>query len=605
MNSPNFFEQSIASMSYTEINSRNWGLPYGSLPYDRLLEKLEETDPDLVSEVRGYDELHELENEYPDYVRSEIIDWTPDAPYLESDHPRRDPAWSRSMLNLRYNGTRGSNPELPRHPELFYGFTGNDPRGAVNDPRFDEWRGHITSRAAELCVSMGDNADFHLAERPWTNQSISYDMKELQRRLKRNTKIFEVQKEGRPWGNNVIADEFAAGAIRAAGMGAGRESFATGGEGFYGAAPPRFAAGDHAPAVELFTDGARGLGALPEDAGTPWRHTTGDADLGVQQYGQKRGAGRGLVAPDAVGGGRARAGGADQSWEDSRRAQGTNRRALGATMALAARYRQSLGSGAHDQAPGASYEGYGVTGAGLAPARDVALLYRYTTEDQSRRPGTEVQDGDGGQLGGARGLTPAAHPELAARAVEAGVAPNAYLTNADAIVTGLREGTAAGRRRVAGLVVADGARNLAASEAAEPARRGVAPGADYGRLAHLASAPLARSAAASGLEVHAYRSAPPPGPEQRAALARGAYEGGTWRPHLEALPVGASKAPGEWRSATQGQSRLGDAPGQVFGPDADVAGYHGPAPVGPKSLRSGAWSDSAGLTDEFGGFDGA
>ena len=566
------------------------------MPYDVLLEKLEETDPDLISEVRGYDELHELENEYPDYVRSEIIDWTPDAPYLESDHPRRDPALSRSMLNLRFNGTRGSNPELPRHPELFYGFTGNDPRGAVNDPRFDEWRGHITSRAAELCVSMGDNADFHIAERPWTGQAISYDMKELHRRLKANTKIFSVQKEGRPWGSNIVADEFAAGAIRAAGMGAGGESFAATGEGFYGGAPARFAAGDHALATELFTDGNRGFGALPEDAGTPWRHTVGEADLGVQQYGQKRGAGRAQVAPGAVGGGLARAGGPDQAWDDSSRARSTNRRALGATMALAARYRRAVKSGAHDQDPGASYETAAMPGAGLAPARDVALLYRHAVEDQTRRPGTEIQDGEGGQLGGARGLAPAAHPERAARAVEAGATPNAYLTNAEAIVTGLREGGAAARRRVAGLVVADGSRHLAVSEAADPARRGAVPGADYGRLAHMASAPLARSAA-SGLEVHAYRSAPPTRPEQRAALARGAYEGGTWRSEREALPFGASRAPGEWRSATQGQSRLGDAPGQVFGPDADVSGYYGPTAVGPKSLRSGAWSDSAGLTD--------
>jgi len=102
-------------MSWTEIRHRE-GFNYGSLPYDALTEKLEETDPDLVSEVRGLDEFHDLEDDYKNYARSEIIDWAPDAPYLESDHPVRDPSTSRSILNLHYNGTRGFSPELPRHP---------------------------------------------------------------------------------------------------------------------------------------------------------------------------------------------------------------------------------------------------------------------------------------------------------------------------------------------------------------------------------------------------------------------------------------------------------------------------------------------------------
>jgi hypothetical protein len=93
----------------------------------------------------------------------------------------------------------------------------------------------------------------------------------------------------------------------------------------------------------------------------------------------------------------------------------------------------------------------------------VARLYRHSVEDQSRRPETEVQDGDGGALGAGAGLTPAAHPERAIRASDAQVSANGHLTNVGAIVAGLREGTAAGRRRIAGAVVADGARHLASS----------------------------------------------------------------------------------------------------------------------------------------------
>lgn len=108
-------------MSYLEINTRE-GLPYGGMPYDALVAKLEETDPALVAEVHGDDEFSDIQDEYKNYVRSEITDWAPDAPSLESDHPRRDPAYSRSLLNLRYNGNRGSYDWLPQHPELFYGW---------------------------------------------------------------------------------------------------------------------------------------------------------------------------------------------------------------------------------------------------------------------------------------------------------------------------------------------------------------------------------------------------------------------------------------------------------------------------------------------------
>lgn len=146
---------------------------------DEVLYKMEETDPELVSEVHGEDEFREVDEEYGNYARSELIDTAPDPAYFESDHARRDPAWSRSLLNLRYNGTRGSSPELPRHEGLYIGFLGNDPRGVVNDPRFDVMRGHISARAANLTSRMGNNDDNSIAERPWTGQSLSFSKKKF------------------------------------------------------------------------------------------------------------------------------------------------------------------------------------------------------------------------------------------------------------------------------------------------------------------------------------------------------------------------------------------------------------------------------------------
>ncbi len=571
-------------MSYSEINSRNGGIPDGGMPYDILSYRLEETDPELIANVRGYDEFHDIADEYQNYTRQEIIDWTPDAPFLESDHARRDPGISRSRLNLQYNGTRGSHPELPRHPELFIGFTGNDARGATNDPRFDQIRGQMTARAAELTVAMGDNDDHHVAERPWTNQSISYGMKEMFRRVKGNTKIFSVQKEGRPWGRNVVTNDYAAGwaqnALRVGTMKAGDEAlvyrtgdYEDGPEGHAGHSNnqqrERFAAGDHAPATEALSGSVRGAGVDHTAEAAPWRHATGDVDLGVQAYGQRRGAGRTALGHGAQGGGRVQTSGADQDWASSQRARGANRQVLGASMALAAKSRAAAHGGKADQAYGASLVAYNLPGEGLAPSRDVAALYRHVTEEQSRRPYPMVQDGDGGSLGSAAGLTPAAHPEHAIRATHTShVSSNPHLANVEAIVSGLRAGDASSRRRIANQVVADGPRGYAPAE-------GVGGPRGYGAPGRL---------------------------EQKTGYAQGSAEEIAWRRARENLPVGRSKAPGEWRSNGQAQTDTGLAPDEMFGYADENRGYGGAAPAGPKRLRAGVydaddWEDSTGLPD--------
>lgn len=605
------------------------------MPYDRIAEKLEETDPDLVAEVRGYDELHGPEDDYDDYVRQEIVDWTPDAPFLESDQPGRDPSLSRSTLNLHYGGTRGSDPDLPRHSEIFIGFMDQDPRGPDNQPRFEQIRGHMVARAADLAVRMGDNDDHHEAERPWTNQSISYAMKEVQRRVAGNTKIFAVQKEGRPWGRNMVTDALAASAARS---GLRSEAMDSGGEGFSAgvwgrAAPERFAAGDHGPVSEAWSDGVRGAdhGMRAGAERAPWRHTAGSADLGLQRYGQRAGAGRAALGPSAQGGGRVPAASADQDWTASRSGPGVNRHTLGATMARAARAREIAKSGQATQDHGTSFAGK-MAGTGLRPAADAASRHRFAVEDQARRPASTVQDGAGGTGAGA-GLVPAAHPERAARRSQASATQNNHLSNVGAIVAGLREGTAASRRRIANQIEADGARPHESFEV--DARRGEAPGRDTGRLARYADAvPIASAgagveafaagglapgadtgrlarltetlvprAAAAGVEVQTYRGAAPAAPLVQVAAGRSADDPATWRAS-QVSHRRSTKMP-EWRSGTQSQATLGDSTSRVFGAGAEAfAG--GAAPTGPKALRSGGWSDSARLTDDLGGWaDGA
>jgi hypothetical protein len=599
-------------MSYTEVRHSE-GMPYGGMPHDVLLRKLEETDPDLVDEARGAalgDEgLSDEElgdgglgdgtpgDDYGAYARSEIIDWAQDAPYLESDQTRRDSGLSRSMLNLRYNGTRGSDPEPPRHPDLFYGFLGNDPRGAGNDPRLEQVRAQLGARGAGLAVRMGDNDDNHLAERPWTGQSISYGMKEVHRRLKGSTHVFSRHKEGAARAGNIAADARAARRARAAVLAGGSESLS--------GKKARFAGGDHAPAGEAHTGGVRGFDAhaVTGAEAAPWRHATGEADLGVQSYGRVRGAGRAAVGGTALGGARAAVQSADQAWNTSATARAVNRHALAATMATAARARRAVKGGAHDQDQAIAYEAGAAPGGGLVPAQDLARQWRHAVSEQARAAGEELQEGAGGALGAAAGLTPAVHPERALRAGEAHVSASARLAEVGAVVAGLREGSAAARRRVAGAVVASGARCTAVGENEGAPRQAAPVHADPGRITRASKAVLAR-AAAGGLVVHTYRAAPVGKPEARVAKAQGAYDATSWRPQLEAQAVGQSRPAGEWRSATQGGTTLGSSAARVFGRDAEVAGYHGAAPMGPKALRAGGWSEGAPLSDEVGGEDG-
>lgn len=193
-------------MSYTEIND-HYGMNFGGINEDEIIRRLEVTDQEVINDVKGNDDFHTTQAEYTDYARGEIVDWGPDNVFLESDRPQRDPALSRSMINLHYGGTRGSNPDLPRHPEMFIGFTGNDPRGADTEPRFDNMRGWATTQALSLSARFQESNDQFVADRPWTGPSKSYAMKDLQQRIAGNTKVFTTEKVNWATGRNTTLDD--------------------------------------------------------------------------------------------------------------------------------------------------------------------------------------------------------------------------------------------------------------------------------------------------------------------------------------------------------------------------------------------------------------
>jgi hypothetical protein len=162
------------------------------LPALAWMIKMEETPGDYVDEF----------GDYNNYARDELTDWNMEKPFLESDAPRKSSAY-KDKLNLRLNATRGSYPDLPKHPELFMGFTDRDPRGTSGDPRFEGFRRDMMHRV-EKFAQMGNNADGGISERPWTGQSISYAQKETMKRVGRNTKVFNYSVESQARGYNPL-----------------------------------------------------------------------------------------------------------------------------------------------------------------------------------------------------------------------------------------------------------------------------------------------------------------------------------------------------------------------------------------------------------------
>ena len=578
---------------------------YGGIPDDALLHKLEETDPRLFNEHN--DQFYDIKDNYNNYVRNEITDWNSDAPFLESDNAKRDPSLSRSMINLRYNGTRGSSSRLPSNPELFYGFTGNDPRGANNDPRLNELRKQMTVRGANLEIRMGNNDVTQIAEQPWSDISISYSRKEIQRRQKANNVIFTSQKEGKSLSNNTVTTDRD---NRSSTLDAGDESLSS---------HSRFANSDYKAANEKYSDGIRGV-TLKDADSAPWRHTISDGTLGVQQYGQKRGAGRSQLSSKAQGGGKLMTNNVDQDWKESKNSSSTNRNSLAATMAVATRHHHATRSGIHDsyKVSGSDYENPGVTNGNLKPSDNVAHIYRHSTQDQSYKkeynntvagaglkPSTDVNkinrrttedQSHKNEISNnivAAGLKPNDRP---VRKTEAQVTNNTHLTNLSAIVQGLKEGSASSKRRIAGAVST--MTNFDSNDI-NPNTKGMKPSEDFTQIKLLSDMQVINSAAADDLVVHVY-SAMPQQQDNKTAMASIAYDNNTWTPSQEALPLGVSKTPGEWLSHTQDNTVLGDAPDRIFGIDEVFKGGGDGAAMGSKNLRAGTWSNSAAL-DGFGG----
>jgi len=491
-------------MSAIDVNYMK-GLSYGGIPHDEALYRLEETDPADLDDLLGNDSFDHITDEYDDYARTEIIDRAPDQPYLESDQTRRDPALTRSMINLRYNGTRGNHSELPQHPELFLGFTGNDPRGSVNDPRFDKVRGHMESRGHNLESRMGVNDDYHVAERPWTGQSLSYGQKEMHRRMQGNTKVFTMQKDGRPFGRNTVRDDMVGGRITRILHSEGTEGFLReenqpcGGPYTFGRVN-NFIAGGR----DMMNDGNRRTTYGSETA--PWRNSTTDAILAVEKYETLRPS-LGIPNNKYKGGGELHVKENMQDMDKNDRTQKqTGRSQLAATMANATKFANNKFASKTDQIYSNARSGQ--TRQGGPIQSDVAKVYRHVVEDSERRGGDTIQDGDKVRTIGA-GLIPTNNSGISRDTLQSHAdSSNSRLHTMGAIVRGVHASSAADKRRAQNAVESDS--NYKESYESKHSGKTVKPisGADMSRVSKMTEMPLIRSAAASGLEIASYKHAP-------------------------------------------------------------------------------------------------
>lgn len=606
------------------------GMPsYGGMPYEFLMEKFEETHTDNTDYA------------YNDYMRSEITDWGSDKPFLESDESRRDSNLSNMKINSHYNGSRGK-IDTPHHPDLFYGFMGNDPRGASLDPKFD-MRPHIGARTNIIVPTMGHNDDYHIAESPWTYQSISKGTKEIHKRQKQNLKIFSRQCVGQLSNNNFSLRD-ASGDIRGTVIYNSDETLNGNVE--------RFKSGDYLLAADRMTDGMRGFGAPLPNEQNPWKHSVGDTSLGVHKYGQNRGAG---VVNQKMNVGEVIQ--RDQDFSESRKSRSANRQILGATMALAIKQRESLKQGKQEMKYGQSYEGFNnavklkpsgknlreqkpthtygtaienTTYTGVMPvgrtklrdqradmsygearesvlrgkpidSKDVAAIYKQIQEDQYRRPPGTVQDNEHKNI--ARGLLPSANPEKLSRTTISHVTPNEHITNLETIISGLKEGTASARRKIASKIIADGVRNSNISNIGSESKGGLIGSADYSRIKHLTDMAIIQSAASLGLEVQLYGQGAPTNFDKRVLNGQNAYDPTTWHNSNEVTTLKQGTKPGEWKSHTQDQTTIGDIVANTFGIDGTNVSSGGGSSFGTKSLRADTNPDTSDMTDELKSFD--
>ena len=585
---------------------------------DELLKKMETTS------MRGGPT-------YDDYARSELMDWGPDAPFLDSDQRQDNTSVSTSMLNLRYKGSRGSAPAGPRNAEAVLDF--REAEGAYVESletQMHQLRTQMEPRIRGLTIRMGDNTSHQQSERPWSGREIDVAMQEVRKRQKENSKIFTAQKIGQI--GNVNVDTGGLAGRKSMSVSHGDESLKT------------------RAAVDATGKGNARLDATRRKSTT--KNIRHDTTLAVQQYGQSRTVGALKLGANMQGGGKAESFATDQAWGIDKQARNTNRQALISSMKLAI---QASKKGTHSHRAGT--EQVNAAPSGLTPGADVQMIYSKVIAPVTTAYMGNIQEGEHSMAGAASGLTPNQNAADATRSAIATTTNNTHLTNLGSTNTGLVQGSSSDYRRISGLSkvarvntlnvestpIGLGMPNANSSSVSQKTQISIqnAAAADGMGMnqyraansmqlehkvseAQLSSSEVAwrehmennmpnqsatlkrdgasvsskstafiTSAAANGAETNVYRPANAQQLEHRVDNAMHGSSEVAWKSESETLTVGMSKQAGEWRSATQGQTTIGDEDHRTFGSNGEDTGYARPSAPGVKKLRP------TGDTDDF------
>lgn len=163
------------------------GGQYGTIPYDEYLRKIQQSAID------------EEQSPYETFLRRELADYTPDAPFFEADQPR-DPSdrgggtGSKQFLSLRYEGARSdADPFLPDGTFLDYEFAQKDPRGTANVPNFggngNSARRHNEARASY--VKFYNDNDYSVPESALNASQIRDNIRNNQNQFKARFRNFD------------------------------------------------------------------------------------------------------------------------------------------------------------------------------------------------------------------------------------------------------------------------------------------------------------------------------------------------------------------------------------------------------------------------------
>lgn len=179
---------------------------YGTIPDDEYLRKIEETN--LPEFGHNQDMYQSGLDDYELYIRKQLVDFRPDAPFLESDQIR-DPNdrgsgfGSRERLSIRHAGARSEElPDLPDGTFLDHEFMEKDPRGVQNLPDF---RQNVKQQYARRnLIKFSNDESFSVPETGINPVQMNALIRGNQHELKDRMQIFDESMDGWAHGSSNI-----------------------------------------------------------------------------------------------------------------------------------------------------------------------------------------------------------------------------------------------------------------------------------------------------------------------------------------------------------------------------------------------------------------